>query len=309
MSHYQIRPLIALTLLVFIAAGVYGTAHRASAQTVPTRTPTPEPGGGDSPTATPDDGDDGEPGPAPTSTDEPQGTATATSEAVVVTPEGGALPTADACSTEPTVQARIGSINVRGGPGTDYDVVGELELLEVRPIVGRAQDVAWWQISLEGNIVGWVADDVVSVSGYTGLVPTIDAPALPDGSTPTPGSPWSPTPRPDCTPPAPTETPTATPTATPTSDEGDEPQSAAPSGGGSEDAATSTTTPTVEPSATPTATATPEEVAEEIAATETPAPLPAEASTGGSSIPWLPIIGLVLILAAAALFVLRRGAA
>ena len=309
MSRVHIWPFALLSLIVLVAIGLYGTTHLAAAQTVPTRTPTPEPGGGESPTAPPDDGDDdGEPGPAPTSTEQPQSTTTATSEAVVVTAEGGILPTADACSTEPTVQAHIGNVNVRSGPGMDYDVVAELDLLEVRPIIGRARHVAWWQISLDGGDTGWVANEVVTVSGYIGLVPTIAARALPDGSTPTPGSPWSPTPLPGCTPPAPTATPSATPTVTATSDG---PQSAAPSGGGSDDGATSTATATVEPSETPTATATatPENIVEEVTATETPAPLPAEASTGGSSMPWLPIVGLGLILAAAALFVVRRGTA
>ncbi|MFZ0544115.1 MAG: SH3 domain-containing protein [Candidatus Promineifilaceae bacterium] len=203
-------------------------------QTVPSRTATPQ---GGPPTATtppqpptPTNSPGGGGGPQPTSPPGPTSTpvpgqpsATPTVAVTLETPVGGYEATAVPCGMPPTVQAR-GLVNVRFGPGLDYDPIGRLIFLEVREIIGRAEFATWWQIQLPGNEVGWVADQAVTIQGYTGAVPIVAAPPI-NGATPTPGPVWEPTPEPSCTPvpttaatveaaaPA-TEPPTAVPTAT-----------------------------------------------------------------------------------------------
>lgn len=191
-------------------------------QTVPTRTATPPPsptpddqGGGGDPTSQPPPTNQPPPAtntpfpdtPEPTTTDAPAVT-------LVATPEGGFWPTAAPCSPLPTIQA-LGRVNVRNGPGVEYTLLSQLSYLEVRPITGRAQFAAWWQIELADGSRGWVSDQFVRVSGYTGQVPIVTAPALTGGSTPVPGPQWDPTPNPVCTP-FPTNSATQTPNSTAT---------------------------------------------------------------------------------------------
>lgn len=184
--------------------------------TVVTRTSTPEP---QPPTSTPDN-----PNPNPTSPpnpDSPTATAvvveaTATPTLIPVTlvetPIGGFLPTAVACGTPATAQAK-NTTRVRSGPGTEYDIVGELVYLEVRPIVGRAVDSEWWIIQFSNKETGWIANAVVIVQGNTSGIPAIAAPPL-NGATTTPGPQWQPTVNPVC--PTATATKAATQTAVPT---------------------------------------------------------------------------------------------
>lgn len=262
------------------------------AQTIPTRTPVP-------PTQPPSGGGSGggsNPNPAPTDTPVlPTATSTVTPIPPTLgpTPEGGYLPTAESCSNAPTIQTR-NNTNVRRGPGTDYEVVGQLIYLEVRPIIGRAQNAEWWFITLADGTTGFVLDDVVTVSGYTDIVPVVPVPEL-DGSTPTPGPEWNPTPNPTCTvtpTPLPTNTPEPTATMTP------EP--------------TSTETAVAEAAPTDTAvlpTETPTLVAQPTRVT-TPTPLPTAVPLGdqsqSSNINWLlygvgGLLGIAMIM-----FLVRR---
>ncbi len=157
--------------------------------TVPTKTPTSPPP--PPPTQDPGDGGGGN-NPSPTQPPESTAVPTAIPTAVVIapTPEGGYLPTAEACSTNPTVTAQT-LTNVRAGPGTNYEAIGELVFLEVRPIVGRAGEINWWQISLRDGRIGWVSNAVVQYHGNISVVPVAEAPLL-NGVAPTPGTPWTP---------------------------------------------------------------------------------------------------------------------
>jgi hypothetical protein len=163
------------------------------------------------------------------------------------------------------------------GPGEDYEPVGRLEEETVRPLLARAADARWWLIELDEEETGWVADADVEVQGNTSDLPLEEAPALPDGPTPTPGPTWEPTPNADCITPTPTETVEASATPVPT--------------------ATATNTPTVEP-VEPSATPAP-------IGTQTAEPLPVEEE--GGSLMWLPLAGLVLLAAGAFLYVTRRS--
>lgn len=293
--------LFCIVFLLGTVAFFYGsdlpTAYSAnSSQTIPTRTPTPAPA-----TATPSGGGNNNGGnnPTPTSTAEASSGPTATSTLLPVniapTPVGGFLPTAVPCGASPTIQT-LGATNVRSGPGLAYDVIGDLVFLEVRYIVGRAETAEWWLIQFNNGQLGWVANDVVIVQGYTPIVPIVEVPPL-NGVTPTPGALWNPTPPPFCTvTPAPTNTATAVPT-----------EAAAEV---AEAAATATLPPTEPPPTEMRPTSTPIVQATAVPLSPTIAPTTAETDDSASS----GALGLILIGAALILGVgiyafakLRRG--
>lgn len=300
----------ALLLTVGVIIAHYVTTGHVAAQTIPTRTPTPS---ADNPTATsqpddPDDPDDpGDPGPNPTSPPAtstggpPPDASTSTPAPLPPTPEEGFLPTVPACDPQPMLRSLGSGVNIRSGPGLDYEIVGRLQLQEVRPIVGRAADVEWWRTVLADGVVGWVADNVVDVSGYIGNVDIVPAPPLESGATVTPGTPWAPTPRPECTPPA-TETSTPRPTPSATATASSTPEASATA---TEEGTEEADTVAAEETATPIVAAATTAI-EDLPASPTAEPLPEELE-GSASVPWIPIAGLVLILVAVGLFVVQRS--
>jgi hypothetical protein len=100
----------------------------------------------------------------------------------------------------------IPAINVRAGPGTQYNQVGQLAQGNPVEIVGQA-DVGqgtWWQIPFASapDGLGWVSADPSLVTASNGdSVPIVNAPALP-----------SPSPQPTATQSPPTSTPVPTET-------------------------------------------------------------------------------------------------
>jgi hypothetical protein len=281
--------------------------------TVPTRTPTPQPTASN-PTDTPGSGGGGATA-VPTSTLPPAITPTSTVIVTIAyTPVGGFVPTAEPCSSQPTILAR-NPTNIREGPGTDYAIVGQLVYLEVRLILGRAADTTWWLIQLDDGAMGWVANEVVTIEGYIGNVPIISAPEI-SGDTPTPGTPWNPTPNPVC-PVTPTFTPEPSATAAATLAEV---EVEAPAGQtettGDEPTALATGTATPLPEPTQTAVAPPTLPPTAVPATEqpeiidapaaAPPPLVDEASGGSPTDLLLPIVGL-LLLAGGITVILRRN--
>jgi uncharacterized protein YgiM (DUF1202 family) len=104
---------------------------------LPTATPEPEP-----PTATPE---------PPTPTPEPP---TATPEPPTATPE-----------PKPEVVVSNPRVNVRTGPGSTFDVLGQVLQGERLEIVGRDPEGQWWQICCFQGQTGWLADEVVRAEG------------------------------------------------------------------------------------------------------------------------------------------------
>ncbi len=56
-------------------------------------------------------------------------------------------------------------VNLRGGPGKAYGVVGRLRGGQEAPIIGRNASGDWWQIEAPGAAQAWVAGTVVKVLG------------------------------------------------------------------------------------------------------------------------------------------------
>lgn len=94
---------------------------------------------------------------------------------------------------EPVVQVNdtlTTNINVRSGPGTAYKVITQFEPGQEAVVTGRTADQSWWQIELEseaeGETVGWVYGQLVSLSGNEADVPLAEVPPTPVPPTPDP---------------------------------------------------------------------------------------------------------------------------
>ncbi len=57
------------------------------------------------------------------------------------------------------------TVNVRQGPGTQFDVIGQLESGDIVPVIGRSDSENNWLLIEFGEIQGWVAFFTVTVSG------------------------------------------------------------------------------------------------------------------------------------------------
>jgi hypothetical protein len=71
-----------------------------------------------------------------------------------------------------------GAVNIRSGPGLNYDVIGTLNANTAMPVVGRNSQGTWWQIKTPDDTRGWVANSVVNATD-TGSVPVAQAPPAP----------------------------------------------------------------------------------------------------------------------------------
>jgi hypothetical protein len=81
-------------------------------------------------------------------------------------------------ATQPDIEPQLvapGTVNIRSGPGTNYQVIGALNANAPVQVIGRNQDASWWQIEITDGSIGWVASSVVSASN-TENVPAVEAP-------------------------------------------------------------------------------------------------------------------------------------
>ena len=78
-----------------------------------------------------------------------------------------------------TVEIKSATANLRGGPGTEFDVVSTAAQGKRLPVIGRNADGSWWQVCcVEGKPV-WVNDSVVTLLGARDVVP-VSSPLMPD---------------------------------------------------------------------------------------------------------------------------------
>jgi uncharacterized protein YraI len=101
-------------------------------------------------------------------------------------------------------------MNVRGGPGTNYNIIGAANPGERYPVTGKNNDGSWWQINYNGQ-PGWVFGELVTAQNVQAVAVAPNIPAPPPTNTPAPVPPTS-VPEPT-QPPAdqPSEQPTAAP--------------------------------------------------------------------------------------------------
>jgi serine/threonine-protein kinase len=129
-------------------------APTATPTTVPTKTPTSVP-----PTSTPL---------PPTPTDTPT-----------------LVPPTETPTPKPAAVVQAEALNVRGGPGTEYDVVGQVKQGDQLEIVTRTEGGDWLQVRLTDGKEGWVSVQLVEVGGEVTGIPV--AAVIPP--TPTPSAP------------------------------------------------------------------------------------------------------------------------
>lgn len=130
--------------------------------------------------------------PTPTPTPVVVAEATATpapqvAEAATAPPEPTVppAPTATPAPANPQVTTVTG-LNVRGGPGTNYPIIGRLAANTTLPVTGRDANNAWWQVTYN-NAPGWVSGDAqFTTASNTQNVPVVDAPPPPPPPTATP---------------------------------------------------------------------------------------------------------------------------
>ena len=136
----------------------------------PTDTPIPPTATSVPPTATPVPADT----PTPVPTDTP-------------------VPPTDTPTPEPVQLTFNKAVNLRGGPGTNYLVVGKGAQGDSHAIVGQfeASDGVWYQFDMGEGKMAWVRHDLVETSGAVENIAVAEAPPTP-AVTPTPKPPAGP---------------------------------------------------------------------------------------------------------------------
>ena len=88
--------------------------------------------------------------------------------------------------SQPVVQSST-AMNVRGGPSTDYAVVGALNAGDQVDIIAKNPQGDWWQVTLTNGTLGWVYGALVQATGDTSAIAVAsDIPAAPPTATPAP---------------------------------------------------------------------------------------------------------------------------
>ena len=103
-------------------------------------------------------------------------------------------PTPAPTSTPSGYHLTIASVfqNVRGGPGMQFDIIGQLPRGAQARVLGATVDYSWLVIDFRGQW-GWLASFLVDTFGNRNLVPIIQPPATPTPApTPSPAPPLDP---------------------------------------------------------------------------------------------------------------------
>ena len=110
------------------------------------------------------------------------------SAAQVTAPAGSpqALITSPTVNPFCSIRANVEGLNVRSGPGINYDAISTLTRGQTVPVSGSDSTRSWWQISLSGQ-TGWVSasySTAVGVCDNVLIVPLPPSPTVPAGATP-----------------------------------------------------------------------------------------------------------------------------
>ncbi len=105
----------------------------------------------------------------------------------VTSQSGGAAPPPSAPSPSGVTATATISLNLRSGPGTSYAVVGVFTAGATAPIIGRAADSNWINITYNGQ-TGWVAGWLCSISGDLNSVPVTSGSSSGSPAPPPPAS-------------------------------------------------------------------------------------------------------------------------
>ncbi|MGL4651185.1 MAG: SH3 domain-containing protein [Caldilineaceae bacterium] len=128
-----------------------------------------------------------DPNAAPTSTSvfsQPTTGTVATDPNAVATP----APPATTAPTLAAAQVTLTQIvNVRGGPGTTYNLLGTGAQGLSFPVTGKSPAGDWWQINFNGQ-AGWVFGELVTATGTEGVQVAQNIPPAPTAAPPPPAT-------------------------------------------------------------------------------------------------------------------------
>ena len=168
------KSLLLATLILAVAVAGCTSIGPQPTPVAPTKTPKP------TFTATPD----WTPTPVVFATEAPVAAEPTAEAAAPAQPEATAGPEATEAPTDetPTAEppaaganqvARLTAnqtVNVRGGPGTNYPVIGRLSAGQAYPVTGKNARGDWYQFDLDGKSA-WVIANLVNVSGDPAAMP------------------------------------------------------------------------------------------------------------------------------------------
>lgn len=96
-------------------------------------------------------------------------------QSVQATNEAGPTQTAIAIAASIQIGEATREVNVRSGPGTDFDVVATLPLGGRVTILGASEDEQWLNVSLADGSTGWIRSDLLTIVGPPTPTPTPSA--------------------------------------------------------------------------------------------------------------------------------------
>ncbi len=96
------------------------------------------------------------------------------------TPQITAAPAATTSANTPQVKVTNAFLNIRSGPGTNYQFIGSLKQGDVVTIIGRNADRSWWVVQSD-QTRGWIINNpsFIVVIGNTATIPLAAAPPSP----------------------------------------------------------------------------------------------------------------------------------
>jgi len=189
--------LLAVSSIACSLSGLTGDETTADTDPFITRTPlptfTPTAEGAAFVQVTPDS-----PTPPPTNTPTPDPTQPpAESQPVTDEPQQPAQPTDTPTPEGPLSITLVTDMNVRGGPGTNYPVVGPGPAGESSAVVGRNSDSSWLQVEYPSDDgTGWVYAELVQINGNPDSAPVVQSPPPPAVQAPPPAEEQAPAPPP-----------------------------------------------------------------------------------------------------------------
>jgi CARDB/Bacterial SH3 domain/Bacterial Ig domain len=98
---------------------------------------------------------------------------------------------------QPTILVTNPTLNIRSGPGVNYQKIGELKQGDTATIIGRNADSSWWVIHRNDGTQGWIINQAayIQIVGDTSNVPLAASPPtpVPAPATPVPQQTLAPT--------------------------------------------------------------------------------------------------------------------
>jgi hypothetical protein len=84
----------------------------------------------------------------------------------------GPEPTLDPAVPQLRIKADLDLVNLRSGPGTDYEIVRTMAPKEAAKVIGKSESGEWYKVEVAG-VTGWVFFELVDLSGDPASIPVV----------------------------------------------------------------------------------------------------------------------------------------